>query len=62
MVHMLVALKQRARYETMHWRIEHGGHGKVISPADIVRRLIADYQSKVSPLPNDAIGNMLRDE
>jgi hypothetical protein len=53
-------LKDRARYETMHYRLEHKGKGKVISPADIVRRLIDDYLAKVSPIPDDAIGAALR--
>ncbi len=57
---LLLALKDRARYETLHWRLEHGGRGRVISPADIARRVLAEYFKNVSPLPDDAIGAAVR--
>lgn len=56
----LVGLKDRARYETTHWRLEHSGRGHVVSPADIVRRLIAEYFANTSPLPDDAVGAIVR--
>lgn len=57
---LLPELKSRAAYETLHYRIEHKGRGPVISPGDIVRRLIEKYFKEVSALPDDAIGAMLR--
>jgi len=56
----LSGLKNRARYETTHWRLEHSGRGHVVSPADIVRRLIAEYFANTSPLPDDAIGALVK--
>lgn len=53
-------LRDRARYETMHWRLEHRGRGHVISPADIVRRVVAEYFDRVSAMPDDAIAAALR--
>ena len=53
-------LQLRARYETLHWRVEHHGKGHVISSQDIARRLIDEFFENVSPLPADAIGNAIR--
>lgn len=58
----LRGLKDRARYETMHWRLEHRGQGHAVSAADIVRRLIAEYFTNTSPLPDDPIGAAVRQQ
>jgi hypothetical protein len=59
---VLDALRQRARYDTVHWRLEHGGQGHVVSAGDVARRILADYFERVSPLPDDAIGATVRAE
>ena len=59
---LFLALNDRARYDTLHWRLEHDGQGRVISPQDIVRRLIVEYFKNVSPVPDDAIGAVVRAE
>lgn len=54
------SLHDRARYETLRYRIQHGGKGHVVTWSDIVRRLVDDYFEKVSALPADAVGKALR--
>lgn|ERR1035437_568272 len=56
----LQALRDRAKYETMHWRLEHGGHGRAFSPGDVARSIINEYFENVSPLPEDEIGAAVR--
>jgi hypothetical protein len=53
-------LRNRARYDTMHYRLEHKGKGPVVSPGDIVRRLVDEYFERVSALPDDAVGAAVR--
>jgi hypothetical protein len=55
----LVRLRTRAEYETVRWRLAHGGRGREISAQDIVRRLV-DQLDATSPLPKDAVSAYLR--
>jgi hypothetical protein len=53
-------LRARARYETVHYRLEHNGKGHVTTPGDIIRRLVDEYFEKVSPMPDDEIAVAMR--
>ena len=53
-------LRRRAQYETLRWRLEHGGKGRVISAQDIVRRQIDNLFRTAPAVPDDAIGRMVK--
>lgn len=53
-------LRQRARYETTRYRLAHDGKGHIITPHDIIRRIVDEYFEKVSALPADGVGSALR--
>lgn len=57
---MLENVKLRALYDTAHYRVEHGGQGRVVSPADVARRILKEYFEKNSPCPDDPIGEAVR--
>lgn len=54
-------LRQRASYETMRWRLEHGGKGYEISAQDIVRRLVSQFFRREAAIPDDAVGRAVRE-
>jgi hypothetical protein len=55
----LERLRLRAEYETVRWRLAHGGRGRAISAQDILRRMV-DQLDHSSPLPKDAVSAYVR--
>ena len=57
----LANLRKRARYDTLHFRLEHDGKGPTVSVPDVARRIFDEYFAQTSALPDDAIGASLRE-